>query len=144
MDEGCRPADRIALLQGAIPQDEKWLAANRAKTLETYRELNRQALGARIIVWPESAVPVLAHEAEVFLESIRRESRAQGSDVMIGLLRFDFETAAIRNGLYSMSEAGDGWYYKRRLVPFGEFFPSRRAGATVCLHTCLTTHDARR
>ncbi len=22
-----------------------------------------------------------------------------------------------------MSSAGDGWYYKRRLVPFGEFFP---------------------
>jgi apolipoprotein N-acyltransferase len=114
---------RIALLQGAIPQDEKWLAANRAKTLEIYRELNRQALGARIIVWPESAVPVLAHQAEEYLESIRRESRASGSDVMIGLLRFDFGSEVIRNGLYSMSEAGDGWYYKRRLVPFGEFFP---------------------
>jgi len=113
----------IALLQGAIPQDEKWLVEHRSKTLEIYRELNREALGARIIVWPESAVPVLAHEAQVFLESIRRESRVSGSDVMIGLLRFDFESAEIRNGLYSMSEAGDGWYYKRRLVPFGEFFP---------------------
>jgi len=124
--EWTRPAGepiRIALLQGAIPQDEKWLAANRAKTLDTYRELNRQALGARIIVWPESAVPVLAHEAEAYLEAIRRESRAHGSDVMIGLLRFDFETGEIRNGLHAMSEAGDGWYYKRRLVPFGEFFP---------------------
>ncbi len=113
----------IALLQGAIPQNEKWLVENRAKTLETFRVLNREALGSRIIVWPESAVPVLAHEAEVYLEAIRRESHARGSDVMIGLLRFDFESAEIRNGLYSMSEAGDGWYYKRRLVPFGEFFP---------------------
>ncbi|HEX9706576.1 MAG TPA: apolipoprotein N-acyltransferase [Steroidobacteraceae bacterium] len=124
--EWTRPAGEpigIALLQGAIPQDEKWLVENRAKTLDTYRELNREALGARIIVWPESAVPVLAHEAEVYLESIRLESRAHGSDVMIGLLRFDFESAEIRNGLYSMSGAGDGWYYKRRLVPFGEFFP---------------------
>ncbi len=124
--EWTRPAGEpidIALLQGAIPQDEKWLTENRAKTLETYRELNRRALGARIIVWPESAVPVLAHEAEVYLESIRRESHAHGSDVMLGLLRFDFESGEIRNGLFSMSEAGDGWYYKRRLVPFGEFFP---------------------
>jgi apolipoprotein N-acyltransferase len=124
--EWTRPAGEpieIALLQGAIPQDEKWLVENRAKTLATYRELNRKALGARIIVWPESAVPVLAHEAEVYLESIRRESRASGSDLMIGMLRFDFDSGEIRNGLYSMSEAGDGWYYKRRLVPFGEFFP---------------------
>ena len=113
----------VALLQGAIPQDQKWQVANRGATLERYRALNREALGARIIVWPESAIPMLAHEAAVFLESIRRESHARGSDVLIGLLRFDFDTGEIRNGLYSMSEAGDGWYYKRRLVPFGEFFP---------------------
>jgi len=116
------PVD-IALLQGAIPQDEKWLVENRKATLQRFRELNREALGARIIVWPESAIPMLAHEAEVFLAAIRRESRARNSDVMIGLLRFDFASGEIRNGLYSMSGAGDGWYYKRRLVPFGEFFP---------------------
>ena len=113
----------VALLQGAIPQDQKWLAENRLATLERYRQLHREALGARIIVWPESAIPMLAHEATVFLESIRQESRARNSDVMIGLLQFDFDTAEIRNGLYSMSGAGDGWYYKRQLVPFGEFFP---------------------
>ncbi|MBX3702432.1 MAG: apolipoprotein N-acyltransferase [Steroidobacteraceae bacterium] len=113
----------VALLQGAIPQDEKWLAENRAETLARYRALNREALGARIIVWPESAVPMLAHDAEVYLESIRREAREHGSDVMIGLLRFDFATGEISNGLFSMSAAGDGWYFKRRLVPFGEFFP---------------------
>lgn len=113
----------IALLQGAIPQDEKWQADNRPATLERFRKLHREALGARIIVWPESAIPMLAHEAEVYLEAIRQESRARNSDVMVGLLQFDFESAEIRNGLYSMAAAGDGWYYKRRLVPFGEFFP---------------------
>jgi apolipoprotein N-acyltransferase len=117
-----RPLD-VALLQGAIPQNEKWLAANRAATLEIYRRLNREALGARIIVWPESAIPVLAQDARVYLAGIRAESAARGSDVMLGLLDLDAETGVIRNGLYSMSTAGDGWYYKRRLVPFGEFFP---------------------
>jgi apolipoprotein N-acyltransferase len=124
--EWTRPAGEaitVALLQGAIPQDEKWLAENRAATLDKYRALNREALGASIIVWPESAVPVLAHDARVFLEGIRAESAARGSDVMLGLLDFDLGTGEIRNGLYSMSGAGDGWYYKRRLVPFGEFFP---------------------
>jgi len=121
-----RPAGEpvtVALLQGAIPQDEKWLAENRAATLDRYRALNREALGARIIVWPESAIPVLAHDAGIYLEAIRRESAAAGSDVMLGLLDFDLATGEIRNGLFSMSAAGDGWYYKRRLVPFGEFFP---------------------
>ncbi len=117
------PPLEIALLQGAIPQDEKWLAANRAATLEKYRLLNREALGARIIVWPESAIPVLAQDAQAYLAEIRAESAAQGSDVMLGLLDLDPRTGVIRNGLYSMSAAGDGWYFKRRLVPFGEFFP---------------------
>lgn len=124
--EWTRPAGEpvsIALLQGAIPQDEKWLEENRAATLDLYRKLNREALPARIIVWPESAIPVLAHDAVPYLETIRRESRAHGSDVLIGLLRFDVESQEIRNGILAMSGEGDGWYFKRRLVPFGEFFP---------------------
>lgn len=117
-----KPLD-IALLQGAIPQNEKWLAANREATLEKYRLLNRDALGARIIVWPESAIPVLAQDAQVYLAGIRAESAARGSDVLLGLLDLDAGSGIIRNGLYAMSAGGDGWYYKRRLVPFGEFFP---------------------
>ncbi|MGB5132525.1 MAG: apolipoprotein N-acyltransferase [Steroidobacteraceae bacterium] len=113
----------VALLQGAIPQDEKWQMQNRQATLERYRRLNRQALGQQLIVWPESALPLLAHEADVYLASIRAEARASHSDVLIGLLRYDFETGEIRNGLLAMSASGDSWYYKRRLVPFGEFFP---------------------
>jgi apolipoprotein N-acyltransferase len=113
----------VALVQGAIPQDEKWQAENRTATLERYRALNREALGQRLIVWPEAALPMLAHEADVYLASIRAEARARNSDLLIGLLRFDFESGEIRNGLLAMSAAGDAWYYKRRLVPFGEFFP---------------------
>jgi len=74
-------------------------------------------------VWPESALPMLAHEAETYLAAIRAEARASNSDVLLGMLRYDFETGEIRNGLLAMSAAGDAWYYKRRLVPFGEFFP---------------------
>jgi apolipoprotein N-acyltransferase len=125
-----RPAGKplpIALLQGAIPQDEKWLAENREATLEEYRALNREALGARIIVWPESAIPVLAHEAAPYLAAVRAESAAQGSDVLLGLLDFDPESGVVKNGLYAMGAAGEGWYYKRRLVPFGEFFPVPKA-----------------
>jgi apolipoprotein N-acyltransferase len=113
----------VALLQGAIPQDEKWQVEHRKETLDLYRAMNREALGQQLIVWPESALPVLAHEADVYLAAIRAESRARNSDVLIGLLQFDFDSGEIRNGLLAMSATGDAWYYKRRLVPFGEFFP---------------------
>jgi apolipoprotein N-acyltransferase len=40
----------VAVVQGAIPQDEKWIAENLQSTLDRYQELTRQAHGARIIV----------------------------------------------------------------------------------------------
>jgi apolipoprotein N-acyltransferase len=120
-----RPAGapfEIALVQGAIPQDLKWQEDNRAATLDLYRDMTQRALGARLIVWPEAALPVLAHEAEDYLNSIWRDARRAGSDVILGLLRFDFGTDRFYNGMVAFSDRAT-WYYKRRLVPFGEFFP---------------------
>ncbi|MBS0372985.1 MAG: apolipoprotein N-acyltransferase [Proteobacteria bacterium] len=116
------PAVSVALVQGAIPQDQKWLEENRAHTVEVYRGLTEQALGARIIVWPEAALPMLYHEAVPILADIYREARARGSDLVLGLVRYDFQNGQYRNGLVALGD-DEQWYYKRRLVPFGEFFP---------------------
>ncbi|HXQ63225.1 MAG TPA: apolipoprotein N-acyltransferase [Steroidobacteraceae bacterium] len=112
----------VAIVQGAIPQDQKWQAENRGHTLEVYRSLTQQALGARLIVWPEAALPILYHEAVPFLAPLYREAQARGSDLILGAVRYDFETQQVRNGLVVLG-AEEEWYYKRRLVPFGEFFP---------------------
>src|SRR5438874_1058398 len=47
----------VAVVQGAIPQDEKWLESNRDTTLKLYESLTEQALGTQLIVWPDSAPP---------------------------------------------------------------------------------------
>jgi len=112
----------VAIVQGAIPQDLKWLEDNREHTLEVYRGLTQQALGARIVVWPESALPMLYHEAVPVLAEIYRDARAKGSDLLLGLVRYDFQSGQVRNGLVALGDEEE-WYYKRRLVPFGEFFP---------------------
>ena len=52
----------VAVLQGAIPQDEKHLESSLEPTKALYNNLNEQVLGARLIVWPETAVPELANE----------------------------------------------------------------------------------
>jgi apolipoprotein N-acyltransferase len=120
-----RPAGspfEVALVQGAIPQDLKWQEDNRVATLDLYRDMTRRAEGARLIVWPEAALPVLAHEATEYLDGLWKESRARGSDLVLGLLRLDFATNRFYNGMVALSDDAT-WYYKRRLVPFGEFFP---------------------
>jgi apolipoprotein N-acyltransferase len=109
-------------VQGAISQDQKWQEKNYEYTLKLYRDLTQQALGVDLIIWPEAALPGLAHEVEDYLKTLYLQARASGSDVVMGLLRYDFERKQYRNGLLAMSDDLE-WYYKRRLVPFGEFFP---------------------
>src|SRR5262249_32180062 len=50
----------VAVVQGAIPQDQKWLDSNHDTTLKLYQDLTETTLGTRLIVWPESAPPDLA------------------------------------------------------------------------------------
>ena len=47
----------VALVQGAVPQDLKWQAAQFVPTLDLYRDLTYQSEGSRLVVWPEAAVP---------------------------------------------------------------------------------------
>ncbi len=112
----------VAAVQGAVPQDQKWQAKNLDETLKRYSRLTEQAWGARLIVWPEAALPVLANDAQDYLRRLREQGRAHGADFAIGLVNYSPETKRYYNGLLVLSDAG-GWYYKRHLVPFGEYFP---------------------
>ncbi len=51
----------VAVVQGAIPQDEKWLDENLEAIIDLYQKRTREAYGADLIVWPESAIPDLAN-----------------------------------------------------------------------------------
>ncbi|HTV49973.1 MAG TPA: apolipoprotein N-acyltransferase [Steroidobacteraceae bacterium] len=112
----------VAIVQGAIPQDQKWLDSNRAITLKLYRDLTEQALGATVIVWPEAAAPDLASNLTGYLTGLAGAARAHHSTLVLGILRSD---AADRyyNSVLSLGGPVSGWYDKRHLVPFAEFFP---------------------
>jgi apolipoprotein N-acyltransferase len=67
-------------VQGAVSQDQKWQASNREATITRYSELTAQAWGARLIVWPEAALPVLANELPDYLEALQAAGRAHHAD----------------------------------------------------------------
>lgn len=112
----------VAIIQGSISQDEKWQADNRLPTRRLYRDMTQSAFGSRIIVWPETAIPELYHEIVPYLADIDAGARERGSDLVLGVLRYDPSTEQIRNGLLALGD-DEQWYYKRHLVPFGEYFP---------------------
>lgn len=112
----------VAVVQGAIPPDEKWQVYNRDYTRELYRKLNDQAMGARLIIWPESAIPELANEIADYLADTRVRSRERGSDVVLGAVRLGDDGVNYYNSIIALSER-IGFYDKRHLVIFAEYFP---------------------
>jgi len=116
------PGVPVAILQGAIPQDEKWQLANRVPTMTRYRQLNDQALGARLIVWPEAAIPELANEIAGYLAEIQASARARDADVVMGVVRLGDDGVNYFNSILALT-GGVAFYDKRHLVPFAEYFP---------------------
>lgn len=117
----------VAVIQGAIPQDEKWLASNRDTTLNLYQSLTERVLGTQLIVWPESAPADLANDLVDYIKNLYRETSAHGSAVVMGVLRAEGADPDVRY-YNSVLALGDevSWYDKHHLVPFAEFFPVPR------------------
>ena len=120
----------VAIVQGAIPQDQKWLADNRDESLRRYRDLTFSALGTPLIVWPEAAAPDLANNIVPYLNDLADAARQRGSSLLLGLIRAEPGEPDAKgeprvdyfNSILSLGE-DFAWYNKHHLVPFGEFFP---------------------
>jgi apolipoprotein N-acyltransferase len=121
------PPLTVAIVQGAIPQDEKWLESNLDTTLKLYKSLTEQVLGTRLIVWPESAPADIANDLVPYITGLYREAHARGSALVMGVLRAEGAASAgdeprFYNSILAL-DAGLHWYDKHHLVPFAEFFP---------------------
>jgi apolipoprotein N-acyltransferase len=114
----------IAIVQGAIPQEMKWLdnEDNRQAILRTYRELTESTLGTPLIVWPEAALPLVANELVDYLRALYRDASANGSAVVLGAVRASDDLENYYNSVLAM-DAKVQWYDKDHLVPFSEVVP---------------------
>jgi apolipoprotein N-acyltransferase len=111
-----------AIVQGAVPQDLKWEADQRDATIDLYRNLTQPHLGTDLIIWPEAALPALAHELSGVLSEEWTAARQHGSALVLGQVNYDFESKVYYNAVLALDRDAQ-WYAKRRLVPFAEFFP---------------------
>lgn len=125
------PALTVSLVQANVPQRLKWLPAERDWQLARYRDLTRAHWDSDIIIWPETAVPAFYHQlAEGYLEPLRREAVAHGTDVLLGVPYRDPLTGALHNSMVRVGTSA-GTYHKRHLVPYGEYMPMRPLLASV-------------
>jgi apolipoprotein N-acyltransferase len=112
----------VAIVQGAVPQSMKWEEEQRDKTIALYRGLTQQHLGAKLIIWPEAALPGLSHELTHVLSEAWTAAHAAGSALVLGQVRYDFDEKVYFNAVLALDKEPQ-WYAKRRLVPLSEYFP---------------------
>lgn len=119
------PAGRAlpaALIQANIDLSIKWRRSARDRILQDYVQLTREARGAELIVWPETAAPAYLHELEPsYLPLLTGELRARGAALIFGAIERDGD--AVYNSVVSLDGDNRAIYRKRHLVPFGEFLP---------------------
>jgi apolipoprotein N-acyltransferase len=122
-DSAAAPRFSVALLQGAIPQDEKFQGGTGIPlALEWY---GRQLVDAKaaLVVGPETAIPVLPVQLpDGYLDALRNTVGA-GRAALVGIPMGSFEKGYTNTVLGLRAGMPDYQYDKHHLVPFGEFIP---------------------
>ena len=130
----------VGLIQGGIRQEDKWVPENAWQNIDRHLELTQAAArrGARLVVWPESAVPFLFDENPNLASLLRRVVRLWGIYLFFGNDDREWPSpgaaasgepperrARIYVGAKLLDPAGElvSRYRKIRLVPFGEYVP---------------------
>ena len=116
------PPVKAAIVQGNIAQDQKWRPEMREPTLERYAALTREHFDADLVVWPESAIPGFFDTQKEFVRALLEEAVERGSAVVAGVPVRDGPAGPYLNAVVMLGP-DPGFYFKRRLVPFGEYMP---------------------
>ena len=114
----------VALLQGNIPQDEKFQPGSGIpQALEGYARALR-ASKASLVVAPETAIPLLPSQLPPgYWEGLTQHFRQGTQAALVGVPLGSF-SAGYTNSVVGLGPMGDAYRYdKHHLVPFGEFIP---------------------
>lgn len=110
----------VSLVQGNIPQQLKWDPAYVQATIDHYYHLTQPYWQQQLIIWPEAAIPLLYADAQPLLEQLTQLTQQQHSTLITGIpVQQGFN---YYNGLIILGKPSQ-LYYKRHLVPFGEYVP---------------------
>ena len=122
------PGVDLRVVQGNVPQREKWAPGNREATLERYLELSSRPGNVDVLLWPETAFPGFLDEDAAARARIAA-TLPERTLLLTGVP--DREQGNAGTNYFNTVQAYDSsgeiltGYAKHHLVPFGEYVPLR-------------------
>ena len=113
---------KTTLIQGNVSQDEKWLAQTAGKSLAYYQQATIEHLDSELVVWPETAITYSYPQIKPYFSSFSEELANTNTTLITGIPDVSEDKKNYYNAIWATGD-GFGLYYKRRLVPFGEYIP---------------------
>ena len=124
-----KPALRVSVVQGNIPQDQKWDARVRGIIFEKYKRLTLMCANEAtdLIVWPETSFPGFFEDEPVMAAHLRSTIKRAQTPTLVGAPTLGDMEGGLRfyNSAILFGQNGEEGqrYSKMHLVPFGEYVP---------------------
>jgi len=114
----------ISVVQGNIPQEDKWDDYKADKIINIYEGLTIQASSDNpdLVIWPETAYPYLITEEKESFSELESFSKQSNVNLLIGTVLFENERY-YNSAILLSGEEDKSVYKKVHLVPFGEYIP---------------------
>lgn len=113
---------KITMIQGNIKQEAKWQPEQIQESLWLYGRYTQANWSSDLIIWPEAAITLPLSIAKEITEQLDVAAKQHHSTIITGIPVM--EPGAAYNAMIALG-MGSGIYYKRHLVPFGEYIPLR-------------------
>lgn len=129
----------VAMIQGNIPQSDKWDPSKLPSTFKVYSDMTNEAAagGSNLIIWPEAATgfifeplnayPYILRIQAPYWEKLTRLAAGVNTPILVGSPAMDIgpHDIQMRNRAYMLGADGRvrGYYDKIELVPVGEYVP---------------------
>ncbi len=116
---------RLSVVQGNIPQNEKWDTKFAEDIIKKYTRLTEEAAktAPALIVWPETSYPYLVEGKERSAEEVSSLASREGIPILAGFAYREGDNNYNAAMLFDEKGNLSNVYYKRHLVPFGEYVP---------------------
>jgi apolipoprotein N-acyltransferase len=122
---------RVAIVQGSIPQAQKWDSNFAGMIMSRYEDLTKKSAEQKpdLVIWPETSIPGFVENEEELASRVKRLVQEIKTPLLAGSPRYEEANGAdsYYNSAFLFLKDGSlgGRYDKLHLVPFGEYVPLR-------------------